>query len=166
MRNCFQNKNETIWEHCQSVLKHYNELLINFPIRFDKYKNFLLSNQLDIKIITEYISWHDVGKPFCEFDSHFIDHANKSADVYSQISSNELVISLIRNDMLFHTIKPKDVNSLTQDVKWLCTLALTALAAIESNSEMFGGKQSESYKIKISNWERRLKQLFMKFNRS
>ncbi len=47
-----------------------------------------------------------------------------------------------------HTIKAKDLQHFSRDPKIAANLMLTALAEVHANAEMFGGRDSVSFKIK------------------
>ena len=102
-----------------------------------------------------YHVYHDCGKHIvlCTDDTgrrHFPDHAAASALQYAAIFPNDHRTSyLIAHDMDFHTMRGDDLRVLwTQPLA--ATLYLTAWAEIRANAGMFGGFQSESYKIKRS----------------
>jgi hypothetical protein len=103
-----------------------------------------------------YQTYHDCGKPYCrtvdeEGKQHFKDHARISSMTYNKYFDHPLIGQLILDDMNFHTFKSQELLSWyasVADPKYLCSLYLTAWAEIISNSAMFGGKDSTSYKIK------------------
>jgi hypothetical protein len=102
-----------------------------------------------------YHVYHDCGKHLVlrTDDSgrrHFQDHAMASAMQYNAIFPSDLrTRDLIAHDMDFHTMRGDDLRVIwTQP--FAATLYLTAWAEIRANATMFGGFQSESYKIKRS----------------
>jgi len=122
---------------------------------------------LPIKQVKQYIIYHDCGKHLCETvdegGKHYPDHANVSADYWAEHSDDKLVEKLIRNDMFFHICKANDLKETTLTKRELATLLVTALAEIHANAEMFGGIESQSFKIKYKQIERRGKS-FVKDN--
>ena len=60
--------------------------------------------------------------------------------------------------MVIHRSKPKDVD-IIKELPNLWTHLMVSLAELNANSEMFGGKESESYKIKYKNYEKLVKRL-------
>ena len=50
--------------------------------------------------------------------------------------------------MEIHTIKDKDVKEFIRDPRTAVTLLLVGLAEVHSNAQMFGGIESDSFKIK------------------
>ena len=83
------------------------------------------------------------GKP------HFPNHAEASTHVYASFDpDDQQTIDLIGKDMLCHTVKPAQAESLLLD-KDFSTLMLTAWAELHANaSALFGGFESDSFKIK------------------
>lgn len=106
---------------------------------------------LSTKEIYQYHIYHDCGKPYClEIDEdnrrHFPDHANVSYKV-AQSFLNDRICTLIKNDMAAHLTKPSEYETFMalDDFK---VLLITALCEIHSNAVMFGGIESQSFKIK------------------
>lgn len=105
------------------------------------------------KVLERYHVYHDCGKHICcETDCngrrHFPNHAEWSAKQYSHLFPEDgFMTALIRHDMDFHMLRGDDLLRM-----WRSPLApilyFTAWAEINANAEMFGGRDSESYKIK------------------
>lgn len=122
----------------------------------EKIIDYLLEQQYDREIMREYQIYHDCGKPYCrtvddEGRQHFVNHAEVSAEIYEKYFDNQLIKKLIKDDMNFHYLKSNEMQrwfETIKDTKYLCSLYITAWAEIISNSVMFGGKESVSYKIK------------------
>jgi hypothetical protein len=112
-----------------------------------------------------YQTYHDCGKPYCRtteettdsegnivIKQHFPDHAKVSSETYSKYFDSPLITQLILDDMNYHTLKAEALDtwfkSHENNPKYLCSLYLTAWSEIISNSKMFGGMNSTSYKIK------------------
>lgn len=133
---------------------------MRIPDWFVEYHEVLVSLQLPIKQVKQYIINHDCGKHLCQVTDddgrvHYPDHANVSADYWLKHSDDDLVGKLIRNDMFFHTCKAKDLEDTSLDKRELATLLMAALSEIHANAEMFGGIESQSFKIKYKQIERR-----------
>ena len=153
MCETLQFKDMNVLEHGISVNKHYVKLIKDL-------ESSSCSEEILIKIynkikdkyqIYKYQIYHDCGKPFClsidnDNKRHFIDHANHSYNQLKLLFPNDYkVLTLMKNDMEFHI--NKDLNFLW-NLEFSETLYLTAWAEIYSNSEMFGGINSTSFKIK------------------
>ena len=163
MKNCKQNKHQTIYEHGVSVRNHLNELIEfiydnaplddkwKLPEWLTTYKDRIKEKLLPKDIILEYALFHDVGKPRCLVEdaqgSHFPDHANVSADYWIESGGDPQIGRLIRMDMDIHLLKNDGVPEFCQRTECI-TLLLTGLAEVHSNASMFGGKDSTSFKIK------------------
>lgn len=173
MLRCEQTKGQSVYQHGQSVCKYFLHLLdhINggysldgwkLPDWFAGYADDLVSNIHDESIIREYTLYHDCGKPFCESDGRFPNHVEASTYVWSLVGGNEIVRRLIANDMVFHTATAEEIKHKMENewsIKDACTLYLAALSEIHSNAKMFGGIESQSFKIKWKQLERRGKQI-------
>ena len=133
---------------------------MRLPDWFVEYHEVLVSLQLPIKQVKQYIVNHDCGKHLCEVIDednrvHYPNHADVSADYWREHSDDELVGKLIRNDMFFHTCKAVDLKETPLSKRELATLLVTSLSEIHANAEMFGGIESQSFKIKYKQIERR-----------
>jgi hypothetical protein len=116
----------------------------------------LRSSLLPEKIIDTYQIYHDCGKPFClEIDEngkrHYPDHANISANIWLSLEEkskhDDIIADLMRHDMDFHTLRGDELTELWKN--YLApTLYFTAWAELFANSKMFGGTESDSFKIK------------------
>jgi hypothetical protein len=163
MHSCLQAEGQSIYQHGQSVKEHYFELL--FMLRNDtvisgwklpewlfQFKNQILNHLMVDEIIEEYTLFHDCGKPFCltidqEGKRHFHNHADKSYEIWLQAGGNEQAAHLMKMDMLIHKIKAADIEDFIKKPEAI-TLLLAGLAEVHSNAKMFGGIESESFKIK------------------
>lgn len=105
-----------------------------------------------------YQLWHDCGKPFCRTlddaaKPHYPGHAELSAELYLACGGDPTVAELISADMLCHTLRPSEAALLAQNphaLKLLCT----ALCELHANASMFGGLESDSFKIKFKRLEK------------
>lgn len=160
----------TIYDHGESVCKEFNSLfdflcseenIYHHPI-----PNWLITHRQQIissiaphiDDINTYLLYHDCGKPYClEIDingkRHFPNHAKISQETFLKYSSNQFIAELIAKDMLCHTTKPKDYMLIAEE-KHIHILLFSALAEIHSNAQMFGGFDSDSFKIKFKNLDK------------
>lgn len=149
-----------------SVFRNALKLITNntnsfrLPLWYLKYNNQLLTNIYDFKTIKHYTIWHDISKPFIkQIDEsgkvHYPDHANKSAELFrNHIRNDNIIIDLIGLDMLCHTSSFEEICKLKLPTKIICTLLISALAELHSNAELFGGIESDSFKIKFKRLEK------------
>lgn len=164
MKSCLQTDTQSVYEHGISVKKQTLELIrvlkwncedtIKYPDWFHKYRKQILQNLLPLEIIEEYTTFHDVGKVYClEYDEngkrHFPNHAEKSYQTWLSVGGNPQAAKLMRMDMLVHTMKSKDVDDFIKNPFEAITLLIVGLAEIYSNSQLFGGRESISFKIKF-----------------
>lgn len=174
MKTTFQDKNakQTILDHGISVWKKFDELykylldcdnsqesLSEYQYPLPKWllqhKDYLIPFLTEnLKSIKTYLILHDCGKPFCltedEIGQHFKNHAQISKETYLKYYDNQMVAQLIGDDMLCHITKPKDYEALI-DHPNIEILLCAALAELHSNAIMFGGFDSDSFKIKFKN---------------
>ena len=167
---CKQYNNQSILEHGISVRNYFIDLFeyLNgkklkyhwkIPEWLESNKQFVLNNLLDIKIIELYTIFHDCGKPYCIVEQnnniHFTNHANISYEIWTSLFPDQnQVASLIKMDMDIHTIKAEQLKEFVKR-KECITLLLVGLSEIHSNAEMFGGIDSNSFKIKYKHIDRR-----------
>lgn len=95
---------------------------------------------------------HDVGKPnvleVIDGKRHFPNHANASFEQFIAIFPDDMfTATLIKMDMLMHTVRGDEINELIKH-PFAPTLYFTAWAEIKANAFMFGGEESDSFKIK------------------
>lgn len=178
MRNCFQFQNLSVLGHGIAVMRKarllYKEELSGFvlPEWFKENIGLIKNNLYDWKIIKRYTLWHDCGKPYCRTvdesgKQHFPDHAKKSGIIFLENVSRDIEIAnLISNDMVFHTVKADELQSLlanTLGKREAFTLLLVAFAELHANAEMFGGTDNVSFKIKWKQLDKRGKQVLTYF---
>lgn len=181
MKSTYQDKNakQTILQHGISVWLHFKQLYVfmksgkdsteyqyPLPSWFNNYKNELLPFlEGNIDAIKKYMIYHDCGKPFCltedEAGQHFKNHAQTSKEIYEKIFSRGLIADLIGDDMLCHLTKPKDFELLL-DNQNIEILLCASLSEMHSNARMFGGFDSDSFKIKFKNYEKLGKRILEK----
>ena len=174
---CNQNESQTIYQHGQSVSNHFIDLinhlkgidLLNdwkMPNWIYDYKDKLIESMHDEEKIKEYTIYHDCGKPYCRTVDylgkvHFPNHEIVSSYVWLSIGGDVDVGRLIADDMVIHTATAIEIEDKLN--KWSCqdavTLLLAALAEVHSNSKMFGGIESTSFKMKWKTVDKRGKQI-------
>jgi len=122
---------------------------------------------LPVNLIKRYVIYHDCGKPYCKVvdedgKQHFPKHAEVSAITYRQnFPADPVIVSnLIQLDMMFHTETVEEIEARNLPQEVINTLLLSALAEVNSNAQMFGGYESESFKIKFKKLNRRFKRFF------
>jgi len=182
MKNTIQFKDISVFKHGELVncefLKIYNYLISN-NLKYlpNKYHDWLINNRqfilnelnkFKLTDILEYQLMHDCGKPYCikieNGKSHFPNHANVSANIYSKISNNNLIINCIKDDMYIHLIKANDVDDFITKPHYIILL-ITGLAELYANAQMFGGMDSISFKIKYKQILKRGRKILNKVNK-
>ena len=175
MKNCEQTKGQSVLDHGLSV-KNYTFDLINHlrkgtPLKYEwiipdwlyENKDLILSSLPSDRTLKYYTILHDCGKPYCiQIDElgkrHFLDHANVSYNVFSQLFDDKIADDLIKHDMDIHLLKADGVEEFCKNPYALTSL-LVGLAEVHSNSQMFGGLDSTSFKIKWKSINQRGKQI-------
>lgn len=124
----------------------------------------LLSLQQPNSLMHNYLVYHDCGKPFVlkqdlQGRMHFPGHADMSALVWLQAGGTQKEARLMQLDMALHTLRCAELDALSKD-PLSPSLLLAAYAELQSNAKsIFGGFDSESYKIKLKALNRRAKTL-------
>jgi hypothetical protein len=161
MERCEQAPGLNMLQHGQMVHQKYRQLIDQLergeaecPELLKLYERYKPSLPSPAEL-ERYHVYHDCGKNLClEIDcsgkKHFPNHAEVSSEQYLKIFPDDsFTASLIRSDMDFHTLRGDDLVRLCKR-PIAPILYLTAWAEIHANAEMFGGRSSESYKIKRS----------------
>lgn len=175
---CEQTKGQSVYQHGRSVWKHFCDLLDfikgdytlpndewKLPDWLKQYSHDILANLHNEELIREYATYHDCGKPYCRIEEngrvHFPNHAEVSKQVWLSVGGNPIVANLIGWDMDLHTLNSVEIEQRCQEwsINDICTLLLVALSEIHSNARMFGGINSDSFKIKWKQLERRGRQI-------
>jgi hypothetical protein len=170
MQLCPQTSTQSVYQHGLSVRDHIFELIsfletgnINdqwrLPAWAHEYREQLFSALLPKEIIEEYTIFHDCGKPYCltidaDGKRHFPNHADMSSSTWLKIGGQEQVAKLMKMDMIVHTMKAADIDEFITHPECI-TLLMAGLAEVHSNAKMFGGLESESFKIKWSQINKR-----------
>jgi hypothetical protein len=92
---------------------------------------------------------------------HFPNHAEVSHQYFTQVFNNPVAAELILHDMDIHLLKSDGVEDFSKN-PYALTLLSTGLAETHSNSKMFGGLDSTSFKIKWKSINQRGKQIINK----
>lgn len=160
MSKCQQAEKLNTLQHGTAVYREYVKLINELdkgvgdktPLEIYSHHSGLLPDSLDLKY---YLILHDCGKYLCQtIDAdgkrHFPDHAKISAEQYLTIFPwDKITAELIAKDMDFHLARGEQLETIWTD-PLAPILYLSAWASINANAEMFGGKESDSYKIKRS----------------
>lgn len=175
MKSCMQTEKQNTLQHGLSVWRHTRQLLtgdtsgFRLPQWYVNYKDRILENIHPYKTIKHYNIWHDCGKFACltideNGKRHFPNHAEKSKEIFLEhISSDQTIARLIGLDMIMHTESYEQIMERNLDIKNICTLLITALAELHSNAKMFGGIESDSFKIKWKRLEKLGKKLCFQY---
>lgn len=159
MMCCEQAPGMNMLQHGRLVHAKYRELInqcahntVKYSLVCALYNKFKLP---PAEVLKKYHFYHDCGKHLCltidaNGKKHYPNHAEISAKQYSILQPEDLfTTSLIKNDMAFHTARGEDLVNLCKNLL-APILYFTAWAEIMANAEMFGGEESESFKIKKS----------------
>lgn len=102
--------------------------------------------------IDKYHINHDMSKPYIvEYDEcnkpHYPNHSYRSYELYCERFGYDEYAELIKYDMGFHTYKGEELESLVR-LPFSHHLYASAWAELFANAELFGGCESDSFKIK------------------
>lgn len=89
---------------------------------------------------------------------HFPGHAKASKQVWLAVGGNPMAARLMGMDMDAHLLKADGIAEFAARPE-AATLLLTALAEVHSNAAMFGGIESDGFKIKAKHLEKRGRQV-------
>jgi hypothetical protein len=181
MKACPQTETQSVYQHGISVRDHMFQLINmlrnnqpqdgwRLPDWLFQYRGQILKNLLSDSIIEEYTTYHDCGKPYCltydaEGKKHFPNHAQTSYLTWLNVGGSETAAKLMQMDMMIHTIKANELDDFIKHPEAI-TLLLAGLAEVHSNSRMFGGCDSTSFKIKWNQINKRGKAICQKLFRS
>lgn len=180
MKNTWQVPDkQTVYEHCVSVrdrsLDLYDHLVNDKDLKHQwVLPEWVISQRSLIRselirntprsVIDRYTYYHDCGKPlvaeFRDGKMHFTGHEWYSEYVYRGfLRKDRAVIRLIKNDMLIHRSSAKDVCKL-KELRERMALLIVSLSEVHANAELFGGFESDSFKMKLKKVDARGKALF------
>lgn len=139
------------YEHGRAVHDSYKNLIADPTITGDEraiewFRNY---QPADLK---QYHLFHDCGKPFCvEYDEngkeHYPNHSQVSAKKFIEMFGHCQCADMILHDMDFHTKRGDDLSDVWK-LSFSDHLYATAWAEIFANAALFGGVESDSFKIK------------------
>lgn len=168
MQACEQAPGLNMLQHGQLVRQHYLALINQLKAGMYDCKELQELWNMKLELVDDsaaerYQVYHDCFKHgvLMHDDAgrrHFPNHALASSQQYALLFPGDTqVTELIRRDMDLHVSRGDDLPRASED-GLLFTLLLTAFAEINANAEMFGGRSSDSYKIK----HKRLKKIAKK----
>jgi hypothetical protein len=170
MRETKQTETQSVYSHGLSVWSYTEKILakdwegLRIPTWLSDNSEQILAEIHDKETIREYNVFHDCGKPFCLVEEngkrHFPDHARISKETWISIEGEGDVANLIGWDMVFHTETAEQIINRNFNRKDALTLLITAVAELHSNAEMFGGIESDSFKIKWKKIDKRGRMFF------
>jgi hypothetical protein len=160
MKRCEQAPGLNMLQHGEKVHQEYNALMESLSLgnECEELQAILLKfggNLPPSEVLKQYHVYHDCGKHLCltiteDGKRHFPNHAAISANQYAVVFPEDKFTSiLIAHDMDFHICKGDELMRVISN-PIAPILYFTAWAEINANASMFGGKSSESYKIKRS----------------
>ena len=173
-----QATNHNMLDHGISCYQRFKDLYDHFNKKTPLQQHWVLpdwilsnnvwDNLLDFNTVAIYLLLHDCGKPDClEIDSagrrHFPDHAIHSARTILELTDNTQLERLVRNDMVIHTIAPEGCKGFSENPECITHLVV-GLCEIHANAEMFGGFESDSFKIKLKRLNQRAKKILKGLN--
>lgn len=173
MMDCQQMPGLSVLAHGQSVWAFYqdlhNHIVLGEPLKFEWrlpdwiHSKALWEAQAPTSTIEEYAVHHDCGKPFCrvvdsEGRQHFPDHALWSEKVWRATGGSDQAARLMGMDMDIHLLKADGLEAFASRPEW-GTLLVVGLCEVHSNATMFGGIDSNSFKMKWKQISRRGKAL-------
>lgn len=167
-----QTPTQSVLAHGQSVRIHLQQLLDhleNDTALPDWWRKpaWLTSDLLDHiaprDILEEYAVYHDCGKPSTrtvdqDGRQHFPGHAQASEAVWLSIGGNPHSARLMGQDMDAHMLKADDIAEFASRPDAI-TLLVTAVAEVHSNALMFGGIDSDGFKIKAKHLDKKGRQV-------
>lgn len=156
-----QTKGISYWDHGALVASRFRDLMSPAPAMTWRLPDWFTENANWIREqlapehdrILTYQLWHDCGKAYCREEDadgkvHYPDHANVSADIWLSLGGDPFIGELIRRDMDCHTLRTAQAEEFAQK-PFALILLTTALCELHANASMFGGIESESFKIKF-----------------
>lgn len=164
---------QTILQHGIKVHERYRDLLRyllgrwtvyewKLPPWFDKAIK-LIPKLESFQTMRKYHIFHDCGKPYAiryDVGGHvsYPEHERVSKEVAAKLKFDEKTKTLIEMDMFCHR---SDADTFKKELKnpLLPSLLFTALAEVYANGELFGGFDTDSFKMKQKKILSRFKQL-------
>jgi hypothetical protein len=162
MSSGFQTQGLSYWDHGSMVTCRFRDLMNpnpnpsmvwRLPTWFTEHADWI-RKQLEpyFDDIITYQQWHDLGKSYCrtvdaEGKIHYPEHASTSEAIWVHLGGDRWIGELIGQDMLCHQLRPADAAEFAKNPNALILLC-TALCELHANATMFGGIESDSFKIK------------------
>ncbi len=142
---------EKWYRHGKSVNEWYKKLLANPSMTNDESITAWIKTYQPIDLMP-YHYFHDCGKPFChtvdaDGKEHYPNHAQVSYDMYIEMFGETAYAEMILHDMDFHTKRGDEINEIWK-LPYADHLYITAWSELFANALMFGGTESDSFKIK------------------
>ena len=166
MQHGFQTQGISYWDHGTMVTARFRDLMNLNPDMIWQLPDWFVNNADMIRnelskgfdSIIAYQQWHDLGKPFCrtvddEGKVHYPNHAKVSADIWLKLGGDPFIGELIEHDMDCHVLRPAQACDFAANPNALILL-ITALCELHANASMFGGFNSDSFKIKFKRLDR------------
>jgi hypothetical protein len=162
MHTCEQSPGQSVLAHGEAVwdsfLILYDHLVSGEPLpawwRIPDWARApgLLDRLAPIGTIREYLVYHDCGKPLTltvgeDGKIRFPGHAAASEAAWLAIGGDPVAARLMGMDMDAHLLRADNIAEFASRPEAV-TLLLAALAEVHSNAAMFGGEDSDSFKIK------------------
>lgn len=174
MKNCEQTAGQSVLDHGNSAWEYTEKILnknlsdLKVPKWLENNHDKILKNILPKDKIKLYNVYHDCGKPYClEVDNegkrHFPNHAAVSKNIWLSAGGDSDVADLIGLDMVLHVNTAEEIENLKLSKEQFFTLLITALSEIHSNANLFGGRESISFKSKWKKIDRRGNMLVGRF---
>lgn len=173
MEVCLQTPTQTVLQHGQSVWDHLQQIISHItngtPLpnwwRLPQwaYTPGLIDVVAPRETLEEYTTFHDCGKVVTRIvdadgRQHFPGHAVASEQMWLAVGGDPLAARLMGMDMDAHLLKADGISEFAYRPEAV-SLLLTALAEVHSNAAMFGGTNSDSFKIKAKHLEKRGRQV-------
>lgn len=173
MRQTEQTQGMSVLQHGLQVARYFDDLrkhilhgeLLQFHWRLPSWATspLLWEQLMPLPVVRQYQIYHDAGKPLCRQQDaqgrvHFPHHAAVSAALWLRMTGDPVVSRLMAMDMELHTMSAADITRFSKEPE-AATLLLTALSEIHANAAMFGGIESDSFKMKFKHLDRRGKAL-------
>ncbi len=172
MEACEQSRGQSVLEHGRAVRRTYVCILAHlrdgspagswWRLPAWSLTPGLLDRILPDGILAEYQVFHDCGKIStrivdAEGRQHFPGHAAASERTWLAVGGDPQAARLMGMDMDAHLLKGDGIAEFAARPEAV-SLLLTALAEVHANAEMFGGTDSDSFKMKAKHLDRRGRQ--------
>lgn len=169
MKTCEQMPGLSVLQHGQMVCDRYFELLAHLrdgePLRTEwRLPDWvsdprILERQMPEATVGAYAVFHDCGKPRCltideDGRRRFPDHAAVSKRVWLENGGDPEVGELIGMDMDVHLLKDAGVEEFAARPQ-AATLLLVGLSEVHANASLFGGVDTDSFKMKWKTLDKR-----------